>query len=190
MPVYLCKPGMNSLDPWRHGIPVYAHPFPLRGATGVSNSLGKDADMDVGTRRENAEDMATDVPTTTTTTTNTGEPHRLPVGLTREESRTPPSSETSSLTGRPSRHWTPSETAATSAIRRIRHSEVILVDDVVYQYSNYWLRLRWPGSNGGFAGYVCLVAHTNTIQLTADEGTKVKDTGEWGPAGRRCVFAL
>ena len=182
MPVYLCKPGMNSLDPWRHGIPVYAQPFPLRGVTGVSNSLGNDADMDVETR-ESVEDVLPNVHTT-----NTGEPQRL--GLTREESKTPPSSETSSLNGRSTRPWTPSETAATSAIRRIRHSEVILVDDVVYQYSNYWLRLRWPGSNGGFAGYVCLVAHTNTIQLTAEGGQKVKDTGEWVPAGRRCVFAL
>jgi hypothetical protein len=154
MPVYLCKPGVNSLDPWRHGIPVYVQPFPLRGATGVSNSLDKDADVNVRTR-ENGEATATD----DVHTTNTG----------------------------PTRPWTLSETAATSAIRTIRHSEVILVDDVVYQYSNYWLRLRWPGSNGGFAGYVCLVAHTNAIQLTAEGGPKIKDTREWVLAGKRCL---
>lgn len=42
-------------------------------------------------------------------------------------------------------------------IRRIRHSEVVLVDDVCYVTGNYWLRLQWPG-NGSFAGYIALVA--------------------------------
>ena len=109
-------------------------------------------------------------------------PQRL--GLIREESRTPPNSETSSLTDRPAQNWTESDPLATttatttattpSAIRRIRHAEVI------FRYSNYWLRLRWPGTNGGFAGYVCLVAHTNTMPRNIDVGQKVKDTGEWG----------
>jgi hypothetical protein len=41
-------------------------------------------------------------------------------------------------------------------IRRLRHSEIILVDDVCIAYGRYWLRLRWPGHRGGFAGYVAL----------------------------------
>jgi len=41
-------------------------------------------------------------------------------------------------------------------IRRIRHAEVVLVDDVCLAFERYWLRLRWPGRRGGFAGYIAL----------------------------------
>lgn len=41
-------------------------------------------------------------------------------------------------------------------IRRVRHSEVVLVDEVSLYYGKYWLRLRWPGSRGGVAGYIVL----------------------------------
>lgn len=41
-------------------------------------------------------------------------------------------------------------------IRRIRHAEIVLVDDVCVAYDRYWLRLRWPGKKGGFAGYIAL----------------------------------
>jgi hypothetical protein len=41
-------------------------------------------------------------------------------------------------------------------IRRIRHTEVVLVDDVCIAYGRHWLRLRWPGHKGGFAGYIAL----------------------------------
>lgn len=42
-------------------------------------------------------------------------------------------------------------------IRRIRHAEVVLVDDVCVAYGRHWLRLRWPGRrHGGFAGYIAL----------------------------------
>jgi hypothetical protein len=121
---------MNSLEPWRHGIPVYAYPFLCMVRRGVE-LRGKDTDV-------------MDVPLQTTmtgpTTTNMdGGPQRLE--LIREESRTPPNSETSSLTDRPPRTWTQSDPLAvttttitpptmTSAIRRIRHAEVILADDV------------------------------------------------------------
>lgn len=43
------------------------------------------------------------------------------------------------------------------AIRRVRHAEVVLVDDVCIAHGRYWLRLRWPGK-GGFAGYIALGA--------------------------------
>lgn len=41
-------------------------------------------------------------------------------------------------------------------IRRVRHAEVVLVDDVCVAYERYWLRLRWPGNKGGFAGYIAM----------------------------------
>lgn len=42
------------------------------------------------------------------------------------------------------------------AIRRVRHSEVVLADDICVAHDRYWLRLRWPGKKGGFAGYIAL----------------------------------
>jgi hypothetical protein len=39
-------------------------------------------------------------------------------------------------------------------IRRVRHSEVVLVDQVSIAHGVYWLRLKWPGSRGGVAGYM------------------------------------
>ena len=32
-----------------------------------------------------------------------------------------------------------------SPIRRIRHSEMVIIDDVCLAYHRYWLRIRWPG---------------------------------------------
>lgn len=89
MPVYLCKPGCWAVEPWRHGIQVYAFPFPID--------------------RKDVQDN-----------------NERPQGV---------------------------------AIRRVRHAEVVLVDDVCIAHGRYWLRLKWPGS-GGFAGYIALGATT------------------------------
>ena len=35
--------------------------------------------------------------------------------------------------------------AVPSPIRRIRHSEMVIIDDVCLAYHRYWLRIRWPG---------------------------------------------
>lgn len=47
-------------------------------------------------------------------------------------------------------------------IRRVRHSEVVLVDEVSVHFNKYWLRLLWPGSRGGVAGYIVL-GGTNSV---------------------------
>ena len=41
-------------------------------------------------------------------------------------------------------------------VRRIRHAEVVLVDQCLIIYGRTWLRLRWPGEQGGFGGFVAL----------------------------------
>ena len=41
-------------------------------------------------------------------------------------------------------------------LRRLRHGEIVLVDDVCLAWERHWLRLRWPGHRGGFAGYLPL----------------------------------
>ena len=46
--------------------------------------------------------------------------------------------------------------AALHSIRRVRHAELVLVDDVCIAYNRCWLRLRWPGHKGGFAGYIAM----------------------------------
>jgi len=46
----------------------------------------------------------------------------------------------------------------TPVMRRVRHAEVVLVDRVSFRYQCYWLRLKWPGPQGGFAGYIALPA--------------------------------
>ena len=33
---------------------------------------------------------------------------------------------------------------------------MVLVDEVSVHYNKYWLRLRWPGSRAGVAGYIVL----------------------------------
>lgn len=51
-------------------------------------------------------------------------------------------------------------------IRRVRHAEVVIVDDVCLAFDRYWLRLRWPGHRGGFAGYIAMgLASESTAQL-------------------------
>jgi hypothetical protein len=41
-------------------------------------------------------------------------------------------------------------------IRRIRHAEIVLVDQVSICFGRYWFRLRWPGPRGGVAGFIAL----------------------------------
>lgn len=100
MPVYLCTPGVNEQEPWKHGIEVFPEPFDVH-ATKVTNGTTVDWNVAVDSLKESG-----------------------------------PSNGTS--------------------VRKIRHSEVVLVDDVCVAFARYWLRLRWPGSKGGFAGYIAM----------------------------------
>lgn len=120
MPVYLCQPGVGALEPWRHGIQVYAAPFAMDEVPAVTNN---------DSSQWNHEDAGrpTHAPASTISRTATGS------GTLRA---------TTTLSGLP--------------IRRVRHAEVVLVDDVCLAFERYWLRLRWPGRRGGFAGYIAL----------------------------------
>ena len=96
MPVYLCRPGINKPDSWRHGMEVWLSPH------------GSHEDQD---------------------------------------------DDDNSMDARPVPNIAKGSVAG-YIVRRIRHAEVVLADEVSEQYGRYWLRLRWPGPNGGFAGYV------------------------------------
>ena len=40
MPVYLCRPGHASTEPWRHGVQVYAYPFRIDGTAAAGATIG------------------------------------------------------------------------------------------------------------------------------------------------------
>lgn len=138
MPVYLCQPGSAAAEPWRHGIQVYAAPFTMDAS---SDEKLKTADppeggaslerSTEGLRQHHSVDSAAANRNSTISQTASGS----------EEARTT-TGHVTTTTGLP--------------IRRVRHSEVVLVDDVCIAFDRYWLRLRWPGSRGGFAGYIAL----------------------------------
>ncbi|GKY98421.1 hypothetical protein MPSEU_000799600 [Mayamaea pseudoterrestris] len=74
-------------------------------------------------------------------------------------------------------------TTAGHPIRRVRHAEVVLVDDVCVAHERYWLRLRWPGSKGGFAGYIAmgLVTETPKQDLNLPENQELRFIVEGAP---------
>ena len=141
MPVYLCQPGSEAEEPWRHGIQVYATPFSM--------------DNEAGAQVHHSQDMAGDssVVIATAATSN----HQAVTGTDAASPWNPQSSYQQNETEGENPSRRSSATASSGLpIRRVRHSEVVLVDDVCVAFSRYWLRLRWPGTRGGFAGYIAL----------------------------------
>lgn len=57
------------------------------------------------------------------------------------------------------------------AVRRVRHAELLLVDDVCIAYDRFWLRLRWPGRKGGFAGYIAMGLVSEASRFFSSNGT-------------------
>lgn len=150
MPVYLCQSGSGYSEPWRHGIQVYAAPFPIN-ATSSSSGAGGGRDTVV-------------LPATSS---DVAQWQSHPQAQSSEQQQQQP--------GRHSQQTRASSTQAQQAqmeaeqrlsglpIRRVRHAEIVLVDDVCVAFGRYWLRLRWPGQRDGFAGYIAmgLVANDN-----------------------------
>jgi hypothetical protein len=142
MPVYLCQPGATASEPWRHGIQVYAAPFSMdevflpaiADANSSTNELpqqgpgaNNSSSLRQGNNAEQPDASAQPVQgTSTISRTGAGSGNQIP------------------------------NTNSGLPIRRVRHAEVVLVDDVCVAFDRYWLRLRWPGLKGGFAGYIAL----------------------------------
>jgi hypothetical protein len=253
MPVYVCQPGKGHPEPWRHGIQVYARPFPVDGSDGDkpsatmnanrndndnsnnnnSNSNTDDApshtvlreatavasmpttalganvtrslvvptaggghDWMVGTlsstdlmqdsRNSRNDEYSASVAASTMaqglrqrrvardTTSSSDEPGQGPF-------RQPPVSSSGSapittaesqqrLVLHPVRLTNP-VAEMSPPVRRIRHAEVVLVDDVCIAYGRYWLRLRWPGHHLGGGG--------GSVGITSDKdgGTVIGGAG-------------
>lgn len=152
MPVYLCKPGWSATEPWRHGVQVYARPFPLvQNARGGNNYNVNQSSFSNTNREHGSHDISaasrspTIVAEAISTESNDDQQERIPPSPPRDdEYQSHPFVPNSSLVpkGVP--------------IRRVRHAELVLVDEVSIHYGTYWLRLRWPGPRGGVAGYIAL----------------------------------
>ena len=136
MPVYLCKPGVHKADPWRHGLEVWLAPYGNGNEWdhSIDHNEGvveEDHPNDVNSRRSHAGSTAC----------NEVRVNNAAV-VARQGEVTPAAVVPGSVAG--------------YIIRRVRHAEVVLVDEVVIRYGRPWLRLRWPGPRGGFAGYIDL----------------------------------
>eukprot|EP00934_Nitzschia_sp_Nitz4_P006696 Nitzschia sp. Nitz4//scaffold1_size375055//338367//340604//NITZ4_000336-RA/size375055-augustus-gene-0.696-mRNA-1//1//CDS//3329541225//6686//frame0 len=150
MPLYLCNPGANTTEPWKYGVHVYEAPFEMND---VDSSIVHHA--------------------------GEGEPPSAQHGSGGGPSgTTEPGGGHSSFAATPAR--TNLETVHKPPIRRLRHSEVVIVDDFCIAFNRHWLRLRWPGSKGGFAGYVDLgscakLTPSLTAQLTTGSSLEIQD---------------
>lgn len=144
MPVYLCKPGWGTAEPWKHGVPVFAHPFPTNDKPTARSDLPSGVDD-----------------ASSSTNAQSGSANR-------------------SFYTRPVPSFTAQRQEEFCApVRRVRHSEVVLVDEVSVHYNKYWLRLRWPGSRGGVAGYI-LLGGTNSVPNDRAQEWKDKLKGAVG----------
>jgi len=140
MPVYLCQSGLQQGQPWRFGIQVYAAPFPIEESATSSNVATSPANNETAPnpRASGGRDLvvATWMPGNSRTNNEGG---------STEQNQQQSSASTRS-----------SALLVGHAIRRVRHAEIVLVDDVCIAHDRYWLRLRWPGHKGGFAGYIAM----------------------------------
>lgn len=157
MPVYLCQPGAGAAEPWRHGIQVYASPFVMDEVPVVGE--GRDAVV----LSVNSSDVA-----------NWSSQHPVADQGGSSEHGDGTSVITNRTTGAVITH---PRGHSGLPIRRVRHAEVVLVDDVCVAFDRYWLRLRWPGGKGGFAGYIALgkVSQPSWLKRnnTTPQGTRI-----------------
>ena len=147
MPVYLCQSGSGYNEPWRHGIQVYAAPFsiPSAAASGLGGS---------GTASgSGAADGNAAAASSSSSQWESQQQQQQQVSsrfsLARAQQQQQPGA-----TGAPSEQQ--QQMLAGMPIRRVRHAEIVLVDDVCVAFDRYWLRLRWPGQREGFAGYIAM----------------------------------
>lgn len=122
MPIYCCKSGTGTEEPWKHGLPVYAEPFPTQ-------------EEDPNIINNNDYDHATDpAAAQASQNINTNRNFYTNVDMNQFDSTA----------------------QSPEPIRKLKHSEIVLVDEVSCYYDRLWLRLCWPGSRGGVAGYILL----------------------------------
>lgn len=136
MPLYLCKPGTGDIEPWKHGVPVYSQPFAGTGdnftsTDSISNEMADASNVQAQSYDRTYNNVSNRIDSNTT---NSGAHNDHMEQNSLQNTRVTQS----------------------QPIRKVRHSELVLVDQVSLHFDRYWLRLRWPGSYGGVAGYILL----------------------------------
>jgi hypothetical protein len=253
MPVYLCCPGLDEKDPWRHGIQVFAAPFALSDTTGtneggaVAADIHTTATMSIAARHSSSSSSRLQLDRTTgmepdshppptsnngdhtqdTTTTDTAGRHPseehdgenntnnngdheddgdVPGEIPRFAPRAFVPATTTVMGGggttrrmmQPQQQQLPvygsSNTTTNSSsslpIRRVRHAEIVLVDDVCVYAARYWLRLRWPGRKGGFAGYIAMGLVTGDGDSSTGVDSHGSDTTTTTTTEKQGTFVL
>jgi hypothetical protein len=138
MPVYLCHPGENDPEPWRHGLQVFATPCKIDAdaSSSTASAVGGGKDLIVA-------DWADD----------------------EDEDKRNKNIQVTKAVGRGTR-----SSISSQVVRRVRHAELVLVDDVCIAYDRFWLRLRWPGRKGGFAGYIAMGLVSEASRIFSSHG--------------------
>ena len=173
MPVYLCRPGHASTEPWRHGVQVYAYPFRIDGTAGAGAAIG---DADGGSSASAAAAAAASVGNNNDRPSEAAAAAAAAAALaSRPATDTADDGEVAAIAA------VTTDRAASAgvgvAVRRVRHAEVVLADEVSAAYGRYWLRLRWPGPRGGIAGYIALGVVPPGGALGAGEGGELVGAG-------------
>mmetsp|Transcript_23389 Transcript_23389/g.51212 ORF Transcript_23389/g.51212 Transcript_23389/m.51212 type:complete len:779 (+) Transcript_23389:332-2668(+) len=179
MPVYICQAGANSSEPWRHGLQVYAAPFALTDA-----QLPEKEETDGTTSAPHLVPTSTEVAAQIEAEAEyvNGPPRPWPEGhgnarlaqqtnagsvpLTAQNANANANADANHNQTQGGSDPIQQHMASLQLglpVRRIRHAEVVLVDDVCIAYDRHWLRLRWSGVKGGFAGYVALGKVNETV---------------------------
>ena len=160
MPIYLCNKGSNEDEPWKHSIDVYAEIFDIGGSNDDDDPSLPTAQSLVTNNNNNNTIHSGELQlleqhgqSAWTTNNDQGAAHENDstgaVVVAKKKNSRKASKKLALAQNNNNNHHG-------KVMRRIRHAEVVLVDDVCTKFGHCWLRLRWPGSNGGFAGYVCL----------------------------------
>lgn len=173
MPVYLCKPGWSASEPWRHGVQVYAYPYPLVPTARSANTSNVNQTSTNSSDNESRNNTSiprlgpTVVAEAISTESNEEQLERIPPSPARDESyQSHPFVPNSG-------HILPKGVP----IRRVRHAELVLVDEVSIHYGTYWLRLRWPGPRGGVAGYIALGGEIPAACIPTSDQRAGRSTG-------------
>jgi len=198
MPVYLCRSGAGKDEPWQYGIQVYSAPFLIEESKPSPPPQGGSSAAADGA---STGQPPSSTPAPSSQQQQQHPPHQPGGGAGRDlvvatwapdenEHQRELQRRYSSLQKQPlsplrgqqqqqQRGGGSGGGAASGApvvnhpIRRIKHAEIVLVDDVCVSHERYWLRLRWPGHKGGFAGYIAM----GHVSDPKSKGTCVVDVG-------------
>jgi len=156
MPLYLCKPGWSQSEPWRHGLQVYASPFRMEEDRMMTTSSSTNNSFAVATTEDSMIPAALNENNNADAAQETVPVRRNTIMEHRDQEESAAFDRSKNVVDSTSTHHPRMTFPGALPIRRVRHAELILVDEVCVQYGRYWLRLRWPGPQGGFAGYIAL----------------------------------